>query len=94
MKEKTIVHAALVGLVAIGFGALATSAYAGKPEWKGHEKCAGIVKAGQNACGTSKHDCAGKAKTNNAPDEWIYLPEGTCSKITGGTLVKIVEEKK
>ncbi len=50
----------------------------------GMEKCTGIVKAGQNDCGTSKHACAGQAKTDADADEWVYLPKGTCEKIPGG----------
>ena len=50
----------------------------------GMEKCSGIVKAGRNDCGTSKHACAGKASSDGAAEEWVYLPKGTCNKITGG----------
>ena len=84
MKNKnTIMNAALAGVVALGMGTMADEAAAAKP---GFEKCAGIVKAGMNDCGTAKHDCAGKAATDGAADEWIYVPEGTCEKITGSTL--------
>ena len=50
----------------------------------GNEKCMGIAKAGLNDCGTSKHSCAGQATVDRDPEEWIYLPAGTCEKITGG----------
>ncbi len=50
----------------------------------GMEKCMGIVKAGQNDCGTSKHACAGQAKADADAEEWVYLPKGTCEKIPGG----------
>lgn len=50
------------------------------------EKCAGIVKAGKNDCGTSKHDCAGQATANRDSEEWIKVPKGTCNKIVGATL--------
>ena len=52
------------------------------------EKCAGIVKAGMNDCGTKEHGCAGKAAKDNLADEWIAVPKGTCEKIAGGTVVK------
>lgn len=83
MKDNTstIVKAALAGVMAVGLSAGATSALAGKP---GMEKCQGIVKAGKNDCGTSKHGCAGQASSDNDAEEWIYLPVGTCAKITGG----------
>lgn len=68
---------------ALALASLSTEAIAGKA---GHEKCAGIVKAQMNDCGTSKHNCSGQAKSNNLADEWIYVPEGTCKKISGATL--------
>lgn len=73
---------------AVAATALATPAFAGK---EGFEKCGGIVKAGKNDCGNSLHGCAGYAKTDNHPDEWIYVPNGTCEKIAGG---KIWTKKK
>ncbi|MGV6810508.1 MAG: BufA1 family periplasmic bufferin-type metallophore [bacterium] len=50
------------------------------------EKCLGIVKTGMNDCGTSQHACAAQAKTDADAEEWIYLPKGTCEKISGGTV--------
>ena len=77
MKDATkLAAAALATAVAMG---TSLTAHAGKP---GFEKCAGIVKQGLNDCGTSKHGCAGKASVDNDPEEWIYVPEGTCNKIT------------
>ena len=43
-------------------------------------------KAGQNDCQTSSHACAGQNKSDGEPDSWIYLPQGTCEKIVGGSL--------
>ena len=50
------------------------------------ERCSGIVKEGMNDCGTSQHACAGLAKEDYDPEEWIALPKGTCDKIAGGTI--------
>ena len=72
-----------VAITAFGLSIAASSAFAGKP---GFEKCTGIAKAGMNDCGTSKHACAGMAKTDSAAEEWVYVPEGTCAKIAGGTV--------
>jgi uncharacterized membrane protein len=77
--------AASAGIFAAAFSA---GVIAGKP---GMEKCMGIVKAGMNDCGTSKHACAGQATTDNDPEEWVYVPAGTCEKISGG---KVKESKK
>jgi uncharacterized membrane protein len=79
MNLKTIAIASAVGtLLALG----STAASAGE----GKEKCSGIVKAGQNDCATGKHACAGQAKTDNAADEWKYVPKGECEKM-GGKIV-------
>ena len=50
------------------------------------EKCLGVAKAGLNDCGTSTHSCAGQAAEDNHPEEWVYLPAGTCEKIVGGSI--------
>lgn len=52
----------------------------------GREKCVGIAKAGMNDCGTSTHSCAGQATVDNHPEEWVYVPTGTCEKIVGGSV--------
>jgi len=81
--NKKIAAAAITGVMALGLAAASGSAFAGK---EGMEKCMGIVKAGMNDCGTSQHACAAQAKVDNDPEEWIYVPEGTCDKIAGGTV--------
>jgi uncharacterized membrane protein len=81
--KKTLISTALAGVVALGLGASAQDANAAKP---GFEKCAGIAKAGMNDCGTSKHGCAGQAAASGDKEEWIYVPEGSCDKIVGGTV--------
>lgn len=50
------------------------------------EKCAGIVKAGKNDCGTSVSSCAGSIKTDRHAEAWILVPKGTCERIAGGHL--------
>jgi uncharacterized membrane protein len=71
----------MAGILALGLSATAADALAAKA---GMEKCQGIVKAGMNDCGTSKHACAGMAKVDGDPKEWVYVPTGTCAKIVGG----------
>jgi len=75
-----IVHSAIVGLLAVGMRGNALAAKAGM------EKCAGIVKAGMNDCGTAKHSCAGQGTTAGASDEWVYVTKGSCEKIVGAML--------
>jgi len=71
----------LAALIAIGLSSAAASALAAKGDT---EKCAGIVKAGQNDCGTSKSACAGTAKADRDNEAWILVPKGTCARIAGG----------
>mgnify|MGYP002620900273 CR=1 FL=1 len=85
MKTTNSTNLALLSAIALGLG-IAGQASAAKPTWEGHEKCAGIVKKGMNDCGTSKHNCAGHATRDNDPEEWVYLPKGTCEKIAGSTI--------
>jgi uncharacterized membrane protein len=76
-----ILQAAVASLLALA-AAQAAAAHDPKDDG-GKEKCYGIAKAGQNDCGTARHSCAGKASKDNAPDEWKYVPHGTCEKMGG-----------
>lgn len=77
------IHGAIASLLALGLAAASTSALAQKVQT---EKCAGIVKAGQNDCGTSKGSCAGTSTVDRDPEAWIYVAKGTCARIAGGTV--------
>jgi uncharacterized membrane protein len=84
MNLKTLAIASAVGsLLALG-SASVSAADAAK------EKCSGVAKAAQNDCSNDRHSCAGQAKTDNAPDEWKFVPKGECEKMGG----KVVEPKK
>ena len=78
-SNERLLHAALASLLALG---LAQPAAAQDSQGE-KEKCYGVAKAGQNDCGTAAHTCAGKAKKDNAPDEWKYVAKGTCEKLGG-----------
>ena len=82
MKKTTMVQAALAGVIAIGLAQAADDATSAQ---QAKEKCYGVAKAGQNDCGTAHHTCAGKAKKDNAPEEWKYVAKGTCEKLGGKT---------
>lgn len=77
--RSKLLQSAVAGLIALGTAQAANA----QDKDKGTEKCYGIAKAGQNDCGTATHTCAGKAKKDNAPDEWKYVPKGTCEKVGG-----------
>ncbi len=78
--SKKLVNAAFAAVVSIGL-ACASGAALAKQEM---EKCYGIAKAGKNDCGTKTHGCAGQAKVDSDPTEWVFVAKGTCSKL-GGT---------
>ena len=78
-SKRRILNSAVAGLLALGLAQAA-----GAQDAKGEkEKCFGVAKAGQNDCGTATHTCAGKAKKDNAADEWKMVPKGTCEKMGG-----------
>jgi uncharacterized membrane protein len=77
-SKRKLLQSAVAGMIALGL-ARATAAQDSQEK----EKCYGIAKAGQNDCGTASHSCAGKAKKDNAPDDWKYVARGTCEKLGG-----------
>lgn len=83
MKAKHLLSAAaLAGMMTAATTGLPTDAQAMK---EGMEKCYGVVKTAMNDCGANGHSCAGQAKTDNDPNEWVMVPEGLCEKLTGGS---------
>jgi len=83
-NQDTLIKTALASVLTASLGSVAI---AEEKEAK-IERCAGIVKAGMNDCATSQHSCAGNAKEDFDPDEWINVPAGTCKKIAGGTVLE------
>jgi len=81
-KVKLTVTSAIAGAVSLGLLTLSESALAKKGDM---EKCYGVAKSGKNDCGTKKHACAGQSTTDNDPNEWVYVPKGTCEKLGGET---------
>jgi len=90
MEKSDIIRSAITGLIALGITAGAGQALAAAGD---NEKCAGIVKAGKNDCGTSKGSCAGTVKTDKDAEAWIYVPKGTCDKIAGGKVTTSADAK-
>ena len=85
-----LLRVAVASLVAVGVCAASGSALAAKGD---NEKCAGIVKAGKNDCGTSKNACAGQVKADNDPEAWIYVPKGVCERISGARIQTSMDAK-
>lgn len=91
MKKQTLISATLISLSTITL-----SAHAVPDQPSAWEKCAGIAKKGMNDCGAldGSHKCAGQAEMDNLDHEWVYVPQGTCEKITGGKVAKVKPAKK
>lgn len=86
MKFNRIAKTAVATTGAVAFAmtvAAGTASAADKKVKK--EKCYGVVAKGMNDCGTSTHSCAGQAKTDNHPEEWLYVAKGLCDRIAGGS---------
>ena len=81
-KNASVKAAAIAGVMALAVASSPASLAAKKDV----EKCLGVAKAGMNDCGTSEHACAGQAKADGHPEEWVYVPKGTCEKLVGGTV--------
>jgi len=84
MNKRTFITAALAAAVASPM-LLAAQKPVPPPSWKA-EKCYGIAKSGKNDCAsTGNNSCGGTSKVNGDPKAWIYVPEGYCERIIGGS---------
>ncbi|MDJ0808266.1 MAG: DUF2282 domain-containing protein [Gammaproteobacteria bacterium] len=95
MSQSARTKLALTAMLAAGAALAANTAQAVPDTPKKWEKCAGVSLAGRNDCGSldQKHACSGMASVDNSPQEWIYVPAGTCDKITGGVAVGLKPAK-
>ena len=84
--KKCATVAGVIAALTVGTQATAHAVPDQPTAW---EKCAGIAKKAKNDCGSldKKHTCANQATIDNDPNEWVYVPQGTCEKITGGKVV-------
>ncbi len=91
MNEKMNRRTALLAAMTAAGCLVAGSASAVPPQPDQWEKCAGIAKAGKNDCGAldGSHACAGQAQVDADPNEWVYVPEGTCTKIVNGKVAAV-----
>ena len=76
MKNNVLIASAFASICALGLLSPASAA----EEKAAKEKCYGISKAGQNDCAnlSGSHSCAGQATASMTPDEWKYVPKGSC----------------
>jgi uncharacterized membrane protein len=84
MNKRFVLATALAA--AIATPALLTAQKPVPPPSYKAEKCYGIAKAGKNDCAsTGNNSCGGSSKVNADPKAWIYVPEGYCERIVGGS---------
>lgn len=84
MKKRYILAPALAAAVASPLLLLAQKP-ASPPSFKA-EKCYGIARAGKNDCAsTGNNSCGGTSKIDRDPKAWIFVPEGYCERIVGGS---------
>ena len=82
LNKRKLIITAVSGALALS----SLTAVNGVAAQDGMEKCYGVVKAGKNDCAGSGHSCAGQAKTDSDPKEFILLPSGTCERLAGGSI--------
>lgn len=88
-KEQLAIIIGVGGAMALAGGSTASSqTNVPKPSYK-YEKCYGVVKAGENDCFSESHQCGATSTEDKDGDAWIYVPDGTCKKIVGGSTAPI-----
>lgn len=80
-STKLAVSTAVSGLLALGLASTPLTATAADSE-----KCYGVAKAGKNDCQTNTSSCAGTSTSDSQGDAWVFVPEGLCEKLVGGSL--------
>lgn len=85
---RSLLQLAIGSMVVAGAAGVSSAAHATNHAM---EQCAGVVKAGKNDCATSTNACHGHVTTDANPEAWIYVPKGTCAKIAGARVVKVVD---
>ena len=83
MNKRIFITTVLASAIA---PALLSAQTPAKPPSFKAEKCYGIAKANKNDCAsTGNNSCGGTSKLNNDPKAWIFVPEGYCERIVGGS---------
>jgi len=85
MSKRALIVSALAAAVAAPSLVMAQGGPAPTPTFKA-EKCYGLAKAGKNVgASTGNKSGAGTSKVNADKKAWIYVPEGYCDRIVGGS---------
>jgi len=87
-KSLSVASAMTAALALAGCGGGGNAGTATKIAQTTMEKCYGVAQAGKNDCAVEAHGCKGQALATRSPGDFIYLPLGTCDKLTGGCLTE------
>lgn len=85
MKTSLTTAALTAAVATLIASSVSAQVHPEKPTYP-YEKCYGIAKKGMNDCFFASNSCAGTVASDNVPGAWVYLPKGTCQKITGASL--------
>ena len=81
---NTVTTSSLLGALALA--SVSVSAHAGPvAQPAASEKCYGVAAAGKNDCAAGIHSCAGQGTKNFDKTSFVYLPNGACAKLAGGS---------
>lgn len=84
MQTRIVIAAAFAAAIAAP-SLLSAQKPAEMPAFKA-EKCYGIAKAGANDCAsTGNNSCGGSSKRSGDTKAWLFVPEGYCERIVGGS---------
>jgi len=86
--NRSLIASAIAAAVLLPSAVFAQAAPGATPGFTA-EKCYGIAKAGANDCAsTGSNSCAGTARADADPAAWVYVPQGYCERIVGGSRAK------
>ena len=84
MNTRIVLASAFAAAIAVP-ALLSAQKPAAAPSFKA-EKCYGIAKAGKNDCAsTGNNSCGGTSKKSGDTKAWIFVPEGYCERVVGGS---------
>ena len=84
MNTRLLVASAFAAAIATP-ALLSAQKPAEMPSFKA-EKCYGIAKAGKNDCASAgNNSCGGTSKRDGDKKAWVFVPEGYCDRIVGGS---------
>ncbi len=87
--RKLLVSSAVAGAAVVAMAGVAFAQGQGgkpvNPPTFAFEKCYGVAAAGKNDCAFGGSTCGGTARADRLGAAWIYTPQGSCAKISGGS---------